>query len=255
VASEVLICSTIGAAPRKRRRRATSRTVEREPDAQPLPVTRLTVVITEDLGAPADAAAWLERVATDPEAVERLVADALLVVNRALHAQRAATQDPYTHEVSSAQATATRIGYGEGEQVAEGLWSDARELVRGEPRRRRAESLRPQERVAGVLGGRERVEVCETLVVRARLDLDQRRVREAALQLGSGIEALLAELTPGAGPRQADDIAALEARRSAMHRAAESAVRGDLDAGREEELRETLEIAERILRRRRLLSE
>jgi hypothetical protein len=251
----VLIASTIGAVPRKRRRRATAHTVEREPDAQPLPVTRLTVVRTEELGAPEEAADWLERVASHPEAAERLVADALLVVNRALHAQRAATQDPYTHEVSSGQAATTRIGYGEGEQVAEGLWSDARELVRGEPRRRRGESLQPQERVAGVLGGRERVEVCETLLVRARLDLDQRRGREAALQLRSGMEVLLAELAPGAGPRQTEDIAALEARRSAVHRAAESALLGDLDPGREEEMRETLDIAERILRRRRLLAD
>ena len=39
-------------------------------------------------------------------------------------------------------------------------------------RRRRAEVLRPQERVAEVLGGRDAVAACELLLIRARLDLD-----------------------------------------------------------------------------------
>ena len=48
-----------------------------------------------------------------------------------------------------------------------------------------------------MLGGRERVDVCETLLLRARADLDAGREREAALQLRVGLEALLAELKGG----------------------------------------------------------
>jgi hypothetical protein len=209
----------------------------------------VTVVRPEDLGSASDAARWLES-AADPEAAERLVEEALFIINRALHAQGVSAHDAYTHEVSRAQAVATRIGYGEGEEVAEGLWSEARELLPGRPRRGRADSLQPQERVAAVLGGRARVAACETLVLRARLDLDQRRPREAALQLRAGLEALLAELRGGATARQAEDLAALEARRSGVERAARSALQDELDADGEAAVRESLEIAERVLRRR-----
>jgi hypothetical protein len=237
------------------RRSARARLVESEADPPLLPLTRVTVVTPEDLGAAAEAARWLERLAGDAEEAEAFATEALRLANRALHAHRAAAQDPYTHEVSESQAVATRIGYGEGEQVADGLWADARELVRPKPRRRRAESLWPQERVAAVLGGRESVDPCETLLLRARLDLDQGRHREGALQLRAGLESLLVEMAPRAGPSQRDDLAALEQRRDAVEAAAESALAGDLDDARAAGMRETLEIAERILRRRRLLSD
>ena len=80
-------------------------------------------------------------------------------------------------------------------------------------RRRRAELLRPQERVAEVLGGRGRVPACELLLIRARADLDAARTREAALQLRVGLEALLAEREALAAPDQDKDFAALDERR------------------------------------------
>ena len=55
----------------------------------------------------------------------------------------------------------------------------------------------PEERYAAILGGRDRGLAGEELVLRARMDLDAGRVREAALQARVALEALLAELPSG----------------------------------------------------------
>jgi hypothetical protein len=112
-----------------------------------------------------------------------------------------------------------------------------------------------------MLGGRERIDACETLLLRARADLDQGLPREAALQLRVGLDALLAELPSrdgadaGPGPDQAADLTALGGRREIVHEAAEEALGGALSAERAEQVAETLRICERVLRRRRILSE
>ena len=51
--------------------------------------------------------------------------------------------------------------------------------------------------MAATLGRREARIACETLLLRARADLDGERTREAALQLRVGLEALLAEVGRG----------------------------------------------------------
>ncbi len=153
---------------------------------------------------------------------------------------------------------AVRIGYGSGEETADGRYSAAREVdvwaSGASRRRRREEDLRPQERVAAVLGGRERIDVCETLLLRARADFDAGREREAALQLRVGLEALLAELASAvADPGHEKDFAALRARRPEAGEAANQALQGDLDAHGATVVRELLELSERIVRRRRVL--
>ena len=121
-------------------------------------------------------------------------------------------------------------------------------------RARRADELRPQERVAAVLGGRERIDACETLLLRARADLDAGRLREAALQLRVGLEALLVELAGAlADPGHEEDMAVLETRRGDVGRTANAALSGDLTAEQEQLTQETLELCERVLRRRRVL--
>jgi hypothetical protein len=94
-----------------------------------------------------------------------------------------------------------RAGWGEGEQVADGLWAHAVELPwrgpRGVRRKRigdRAAALRPQERLAVLLGGRGAALLCEELALRARADLDQGRIAHAALELQGAYAAALAEL-------------------------------------------------------------
>ena len=132
-----------------------------------------------------------------------------------------------------ARRSPSRIGYGSGEEVAAGRFTAAREVdVRAggaSRRRRRAEELRPQERLAAVLGGRERIDACETLLLRARADLDAGRSREAALQLRVGLEALLVEL-PGAlaDPGHEEDMATLASGRSEAARRPTRRSRGEL---------------------------
>jgi hypothetical protein len=108
--------------------------------------------------------------------------------------------------------------------------------------------------VAAVLGGRERVDACEPLLLRARSDLDAGRLREAALQLRVALEALLVELDGAvADPGHADDMAELAARREEAGAAATAAITGDLDSEQARGVQELVEICERVLRRRRVL--
>jgi hypothetical protein len=160
--------------------------------------------------------------------------------------------------MTALDANTVRIRHGTGEEVAVGRYTAARYIDIRETgasrRRQRSEELRPQERVAAVLGGRERIDACELLLLRARADLDAERPREAALQLRVALEALLIELQGAvAEAAHAEDMAELEARRADIGGAASAAARGDLDAERIEQVRESVEICERILRRRRVL--
>lgn len=249
----MVVVSTLGAArsdqSRRRRRRASS--VSDDPGATPLALTRLTVVTPTELGEAADADRWLDEVSGDELATDAQVETALRLINLALAAQRAGSQDPYVHELGVLQAVTIRIGYGVGDELVDGSWSDAREIHPAQARRRRAEVLHPTERVAAVLGGRDEVLVAETLVLRARLDLDQERSREAALQLRVGLEVLLRDLADESAPAVRDDLAALEANRGAVVEAANDALRGDLDEAGIELLTETVTRCERALRRRR----
>jgi hypothetical protein len=248
----VLVIETIGGPVAGRRRRP--RRVDPQPEPAPLPLSTATVIEAGAALSRDQAPRWLAGLRRDADELSGFTARMLAVLNRALHVQQVATMDPYVGEVALEAATAVRAGYGAGEQVADGDWSEALELARREPRRRRADALRPQERVAAVLGGREQIDTCETLLLRARLDLDQGRPREAALQLSVGLEALLAELDPGAaGEEQRQDLDALRERRDVVRTAAREAAGGPLDASAIERVAETLAICERVLRRRRIL--
>ena len=187
-----------------------------------------------------------------------MVAEGIALLNRALHAQATAAAEPHGAEVDPEAAVRVRIGIGSGDEVAAGRFTEARDVDIRAPasrRRRREEELRPQERVAAVLGRRERIDPCETLVLRARADLDGDRLREAALQLRVGLEALLIELQGAlVDPGHEEDMATLMERTS--HEAGEAAnmaLRGELDAERAQNVRELVEICERVLRRRRVL--
>ena len=174
------------ASPRRTRRRARPA----GDDATPVDVTRATVVAAEPLDGAAAAVAWLER-AQDDDAV---VDEALAVLNRTLHAQRVAAADPFAGEVAPRHALVTRIGYGTGEEVAEGRWTAALVLPPERPGIAREAALRPQERFAALLAGRDVALAGELLALRARLDVDHDRVREAALQLDAALGAALGEL-------------------------------------------------------------
>jgi hypothetical protein len=246
----VLVVAVADAPPAPRRRLRRPRPQDIDPDAKPkaVPLTTLTVVRPEPLSDPEAAAQWFEVIRTDSDALSEELELALEVINRAVHAYRTATLDPGVADASPSNALAVRIGYGTGEGLARGRWEEAVDLP-PEARPRRAEALRPQERVAAVLGRREMIPPQEALLVRARADLDAGRVREAALQLRVGLEALLADLE-GSAPRLAKDLAELRERRSITGQAANEALRGDLSEAREPEVAETLRLCERLLRKR-----
>jgi hypothetical protein len=208
---------------------------------------RATIV---DVSAPLSdieqARAWLARAGD-----EELTAD-LAVLNRALHAFRLVTADPYVRGVGRGQLLVARVGFGAGERVADGLWTEANELVAPAGRRRRVIVLQPQARLAAVLNGREQVLVCEELVLRARLDFSEERPREAALQLLVALDAALAELAvdPTTASVLADRLAELRERRAAVVAAAQAALAGPLSSGQREAVAFTLGRIEAALRAR-----
>jgi hypothetical protein len=255
----VLVVETVGAPPPPRRRRRRPKESEAGAELESLPLSRITVVRAhEPFESATDAERWLAEVVASEDSIEAAVADGIGLLNRALHAHAAASADPLGTGLRTERAAAVRIGHGSGKEVAAGRFSVAREVdVRtagGSRRRQRDEELRPQERLAAVLGGRERVDVCETLILRARADLDAGRRREAALQLRVALEAMLVELGGAlADPGHEQDMAELDGRRGEAGEAANAALRGDLPVGDERNVVELTEICERVLRRRRVL--
>ena len=249
----VLVVSGADAPREARRGPRRWRAKNAEAETSPVPVTTLTVIRSSPFEDVDGARRWLTSTAREREAAEAEVENAVAVANRAVHAQRAASHDPHLADVTPGRALALRLGYGTGEEVADGEWTEGVELPSDDRRRRRVDALRPQERVAAVLGGRDRIDACETLLLRARADLDAGRGREAALQLRAGLEALLTELSDPVARDQAVDMTRLRERQTAAAEAAGEALRGDLSPARIEETAETLGICERVLRRRQVL--
>lgn len=254
----VLVVETLAAPSYSGRRRRRPKRVERDAEPDTLPLTRVTAVrAQEPFESAADADLWLERAALVEDAADATVADGIGLLNRAMHALAAASADPLGGELSAERAATVRIGHGSGKEVASGRFSEAREVdVRpGRSRRhQRDEELRPQERLAALLGGREQVDACETLILRARADLDAGRQREAGLQLRIALEAMLVELDGAlSDPGHEKDMTELRGRRQEVGDAANSALRGELDREQEDRVRELVEICERVLRRRRVL--
>ncbi len=211
-----------------------------------MPVTRATIIDPVALSADNQARAWLRELDAEREA--QMAAD---VLNRMLFAHRIASAEPYTHEVSPAQALVVRAGFGEGEHVADGLWVSARDLLLSDKRAgRRASVLRPQERLAALLSARESHLLCEELVLRARLDLDGSRVALAAIELEHAYAAALVEL---AGERREDlreRIEELEQLQPGVVKAAHAALPPSAQEPEEQSVRHALERLEAALRAR-----
>lgn len=254
----VLVLDTLGAPSPPSRRRRQPREARPEEDRPFLPLARVTAVrACEPFDSVDDAARWLERAVEAEDVADALVAEGIDLLNRALHVHAVASANPRGQELSPQRAVLVRIGYGSGEELAAGRFSVAYDIdvtASGFSRKRREDELHHQERLAAVLGERERLDVCETLLLRAQADLDAGRAREAALQLRVALEALLAELVGAlVDPAHHQDMATLDSRRDEATTAAEAALHGDLDEDLQRSVRELTEICERILRRRRVL--
>lgn len=229
--THVLVLSVLGAPERRLLGRRRPREAAPEPPPAPVTTTRATVVETAALDEE-EARRWLQGL--DADAREAALREALGVLNAAMDAHRLAATDPHVREVGLDGVLVARLGFGRGEQVADGRWTEALEVPVGPGvrRRRRTSALRPQERLAALLGGRDRALACEELTLRARLDLDAGRTREAALQLRVALEAGIAELdrSPGRAADMAERVNELRETRGAVGEAANAALAGDLPA-------------------------
>jgi hypothetical protein len=243
--AHVLVIATLGAPERRRFERK-----RRQSNSQPEPelvATGRATVIDLDSPLPDDASArtWLSQAGEDD------LASGLAVLNRALHAFRLVTADPYLPPVGRHQLLIARIGFGDGEQVADGLWTDASELVQARGRQRRTTVLQPQARLAAALNGRERTLASQELTLRARLDLDHGRYREAALQVLVALDAAIAELSlDPTAETLADRVDELRGRRDGTTAAAQEALTGALSDGARENVAFTLGRLEAIFRAR-----
>ncbi len=147
-----------------------------------------------------------------------------------LHAFRLVTADPYLAPVGRHQTLVARVGYGVGEEVADGLWTEARELLVPEPRQRRKVVLRPRRGSRRCSAAAQQPLACEELTLRARLDLDQGRYREAALQLLVALDAAIAELGGDRLARMLEDrLAELREQRDPVAMTAQNALAGPLE--------------------------
>ena len=251
VPQHVLVLATLGAVERRAlvgRRRGRSRAAV---PGGPVPVvtSRATLIAAEPFVSAAEAERW--RAAVDAEAE---AADALRELNRVLHVHRVAAADAAVRELDRDAALAVRVGLGEGEGLAHGHWTAAVELAPRKAARgaaQRSAVLRPQERLAAVLGGRDVALACEELTLRARSDMNAGRAREAALQLRVALECALAELTPWSDREAiAHRIGDLREQRGPVAAAANMAVNGGLDEDTTEEVERVLALLEGALRAR-----
>jgi hypothetical protein len=243
----VLVIATLGAPERRRlSSRRTKADAQVEPEPTPVTTGRATVInVEEPFADEAEAASWLSCAGED-----ELEHD-LAVLNRALHAFRVVSADPYLAPVSRSQLLVARLGYGVGDEVADGLWSRAHELRVPERRQRRAKVLAPQARLAALLGGRDHPLACEELALRARLDLDQGREREAALQVLVALDAAIAELANDpTAPALAERLDELREYRDPVAAAGQAALGGPLDEDERTAAVAALERIEAALRAR-----
>jgi hypothetical protein len=231
----VLVLSTVGAPKRARFGGRRPQAVDAA-EPEPVPTARATIVSPTPLSSPE---AWLAGLDLDAE-----VESGIAVLNRALRAHRAATADPYVSEVSAKRALVVRVGYGRGEEVADGRFGEAVELPRFTGGRVKRSMEAPEERFAALLGGREEIHPAEELVLRARADLNAGCSAEAALQARVAIEALLALRNDG------DDGVA--AHREAVAVAANEALRGPIAPANLAAVEDAVAAMEKALKRRRL---
>jgi hypothetical protein len=207
---------------------------------------RATVItVDEPFVGEREAAGWLAA------AGEAELEHDLAVLNRALYAFRLVMADPYLGPIGRHQLLVARVGYGAGEEVADGLWTRAHELMIPQRRQRRTKVLAPQARLAALLGGRDRPLACEELALRARLDVDQGRDREAALQVLVALDAAIAELANDpTAPTLSERLDELREYRDPVAGAGQAALEGPLSDEDRAVAVEALERIEAALRAR-----
>jgi hypothetical protein len=244
--THVIVIATLGAVRRQRIRGRRPQPAPPQPGPAEVTTGRATIVDSADrLADRAAAESWLRAAGEDQ------LEAALTTLNRVLDAFRRVAADPYAFAIGRERLIAARIGYGAGEQVADGRWEQALELPPPAPSRRRADALAPQARLAATLGARGRTLVCEELTLRARSDLDAGRPRECALQLLVALDAAVAELgSEPASLRLSERVAELRECRTGVAVAAQAALARDPSDEQQQLVGTTLGRLEAALRAR-----
>jgi hypothetical protein len=215
--ADVLAIRAVGGSAARRGIRR--RTARYEPPDQPpreVPVLLCTVIRAVLPFESRDAARkMLAAVRSSRDEQERLVAESLTTLNRAVTAHRICAGDPYAVDISRFDPRAVRIGYGDAETVVAGRWGEALSIAPPSgPRLPREVRLMPAQEMAAVLAGRALVLESEELVLRVMLDLEHGRYRAAAMGLRGATELLAGELpsTPDELPSVRERISALAER-------------------------------------------
>jgi len=246
--SDVLVVGVVAAPAGQARLLRKARQAERQAPPAEVPLSLVTFVKgTQPLSSRHEAARRLDAIRVSEEDQQRWVREGLGVLNLAIRAYRTGAPDPYAMEVTRRDARRVRIGYGNTEEVQNGVWQDALELpppLRSRPKR--IERLRPSEAVAVVLSGQGEVLEAEDLLLRALVDLDQGRTRAAAFQAAAAMTLLPVEL----GSRPGTDRIDLESLAEPALRAQELvdlATAGPLEPALVHELESIIEAVEDLL--------
>lgn len=242
----VVVLTTLDRPSRRPRRARRAR--DAEPSSPP-PTTRATLIDPAAAGSEEEARGWLSGLRSDSEAMNAVVAQAARELNALVRAHRVAAGDPFSPHVSAAGALVARVGHGSGEEVADGRFSEAYEAPGHGRRTRRRELLEPQERLTRFVGGHRPIPASEELVLRARIDVEAGRPREAALQARVALEALLAELEDDETYSSPDRGDLAEAR-TGVSEAANAALRGDPPGEAQAHVSDAVALMAKAVRRR-----
>jgi hypothetical protein len=255
------VIETEGALPPARRKRRRPKQAGPDKSATVVPLSTVTLVRAyEPFGSEPEAREWLGK-ATGSDSLDHLLDEAFASLNRALAAEAAATGRPFAGSPVLAQVLGAKVGYGDGDRVADGRFVEALEVdARGGtagPLRERLGRTRPLARIAATLGDRERAAACEFLVPRVRADLDAGRVMAAGLAIENAARATVVEYDAALDdPGHHADLDRLEAMLPDLTALTDGLLsEGRPWAGLAESLEEPLGLAERILRRRRVLDQ
>ena len=209
------------------------------------------MVAAAPLADDAAAAAWLSgRPARAPTAIRRGRARACSTGR--VHAHRVAAADPTSPGPTRGTALVTRVGFGSGEQVAEGRWAAARELP--PPARAAArDGARCARRSASPRcspAATPRWPASSWRCAPASTSTHG-RPREAALQLAIALAAAVEELEAGASwPAWPARLEELAGRRAAVARRGRRGAQGGLDGAAPRRSRAALARLEAALRAR-----
>ena len=172
------------------------------------------------------------------------------MLNRALHAFRLATADPYVNASVAGRRSSPESGTARARRSPTACGRTPASCRPSPPGGGARAALAPQARLAAVLNGRDAALACEELTLRARLDLDHGRDREAALQVLVALDAALAELAGRPRRTSQERLAELRGRRDPVAVAAQAALAGPLSPAEREAVEFTVSRIEAALRAR-----